>query len=71
MNIVKGFLLVLLLGISSMMGNMFAKSYGDRVKELQQIKNIFNTIKTKISYIGETMPEIIEEIANKEIRLNW
>lgn len=63
MQIVKYFILFVILVACSLIGKYISKKYVIRVNELEEIKNALNMLKTKIKFIYEPIPEIFEEIA--------
>ncbi len=65
MQIIKGFMLLLVFIASSFIGRCIAKKYSYRLEELEEIKNILNVFKSKIKFTYEPIPEIFNEIANK------
>lgn len=71
MQIVKYFILFLILLSSSMIGKILSKKYLHRLEELEEMRNSLNILKTKIKFTYEPIPEIFEEIsknANQNIR---
>ena len=64
MQIVKYFMLLLVLIASSLIGRFIAKKYSYRLEELEEIKNILNVFKSKIRFTYEPIPEIFREIAS-------
>ena len=70
MQFVKYFILFLILVSTSLIGKFLSKKYVYRLEELEEIKNAFNILKTKIKFTYEPIPEIFFEIAqnsNKNI----
>ena len=70
MQIVKYFILFLILLSSSMIGKILSKKYVHRLEELEEMRNSLNILKTKIKFTYEPIPEIFNEIsknANKNI----
>ena len=65
MQIIKYFILLLILISSSVIGKSIAKKYSNRVKELEEISNALNIFKSKIIFTYSPIPEIFEEISNK------
>lgn len=63
MQIIKIFFLFLIFITSSGIGYMIANQYSNRVKDLQEIQNALNMMKTKMRYTYETIPDIFEEIS--------
>lgn len=66
MVVVKGIILILLLFSSSYIGILVSKKYQNRVKELKEIKSLLTIFSTKIKLTYEPIPQIFEEIGNKE-----
>ena len=64
MQIVKGFMLLLVFIASSLIGRFTAKKYSYRLEELEEIKNILNVFKSKIRFTYEPIPEIFREIVS-------
>lgn len=70
MQIIRYFILFLILVFSSMIGKSLSKKYVYRLQELEEMKNALNILKTKIKFTYEPIPEIFEEISanmNKNI----
>ena len=70
MQIIKYFILVLILLFSSLIGKKISKKYVYRLLELKEMQTALNIIKTKIKFTYEPIPEIFEEIyhsANKNV----
>lgn len=65
MQIIKYFILFLVLITSSVIGKTIAKKYSNRVKELEEISNALNIFKSKIIFTYSPIPEIFEEISMK------
>lgn len=63
MQIIKYFMLFLILVACSLIGRYIAKKYVIRVKELEEMKNALNMFQSKIKFTYEPIPEIFEEIA--------
>ena len=63
MQIVKYFILLIILAVCSLIGRFFSKKYAIRVKELEEMKNALNMFKTKIKFTYEPIPEIFDDIA--------
>ena len=63
MIIIKGIILILVLGVASAIGVMFSKKYKDRVEELKDFKTALNIFKTKIKYTYEPIPDIFLELS--------
>lgn len=66
MLVLKGAILIMLLLSSSYIGILVSKKYQNRVKELKQIKTLLTIFSTKIKLTYEPIPQIFEEIGNKE-----
>lgn len=64
MQIVKYSMLLTVFILSIVIGRYKAKQYAYRLKELEEIKNALNIIKTKIKFTYEPIPEIFQELAN-------
>jgi len=71
MIILKIIVLILIFGVSSIMGMMIAKQYAKRVEELEDMKNALNILETKIRFSKEPLSVIFKDISklskNKEI----
>ena len=70
MQIVKYFILFLILLSSSIIGKILSKKYVHRLEELEEMRNSLNILKTKIKFTYEPIPEIFKEISentNKNI----
>lgn len=70
MQIIKYFILFLILLASSMIGKFLSKKYVYRLQELEEMRNALNILKTKIKFTYEPIPEIFNEISknmNKNI----
>ncbi len=65
MIIIKGIVLMLVLGASFSIGNLIAKKYVNRVKELKEMKNALNMFETKIRFTYSSVPEIFEDISKQ------
>lgn len=63
MQIIKYFILFLILLSSSLIGKFLSKKYVYRLEELEEIKNSLNILKTKIKFTYEPIPEIFREIS--------
>lgn len=71
MEIIKYFILFLILVSSSMIGKILSKKYVHRLEELEEMRNSLNILKSKIKFTYEPIPEIFGEIsknANPNIR---
>ncbi len=70
MQIIKYFMLFIILIGSSMIGKFLSKKYVYRLEELEEMQSALNIFKTKIKFTYEPIPEIFEEISqntNKNI----
>ena len=65
MIIIKYIVLMLVLGVSFAIGNLIAKKYVNRVKELKEMKNALNMFETKIKFTYSSVPEIFEDISKQ------
>ena len=63
MQIIKYFILFLILVFSSMIGRFISKRYVYRLQELEEMKNTLNILKSKIKFTYEPIPNIFEEIS--------
>lgn len=63
MQIIKVIFLFTIFVTSSSIGYIIANQYGNRVKDLQEMQNALNMLKTKMRYTYETIPDIFEEIS--------
>lgn len=63
MQLIKYFILFLILVSSTLIGRFLSKKYVYRLDELEDIKNALNILKTKIKFTYEPIPEIFEEIS--------
>ena len=63
-QMIKYFILFLILIASSMIGKFLSKKYVYRLEELEEMQNALNILKTKIKFTYEPIPEIFEEISN-------
>lgn len=63
MQIIKYFILFLILVSSSMIGKILSKKYVHRLEELEEMRNALNILKAKIKFTYEPIPEIFEEIS--------
>lgn len=66
MEIIKYFMLGLVLIISIIIGKFLSQKYSLRLEELEKIYNLLNMLKTKLKFTYEPLPEIFEEIAENE-----
>ena len=65
MQIIKYIILFILLGSSSYIGILISKRYGNRTKELKEMKNALNILSTQIKFTYEPLPKIFKEISEK------
>ena len=63
MQIIKYFILFLILVSSSLIGKFLSKKYVYRLKELEEMQESLNILKNKIKFTYEPIPEIFEEIS--------
>lgn len=63
MQMIKYFILFLILVASSMIGKFLSKKYVYRLEELEEMQNALNILKTKIKFTYEPIPEIFDEIS--------
>ena len=63
MQLIKYFILFLILVLSTLIGKFLSKKYVYRLDELEDIKNALNILKTKIKFTYEPIPEVFEEIS--------
>ena len=63
MQLIKYFILFLILILATMVGKYLSKKYVYRLEELEDIKNALNILKSKIKFTYEPIPEIFEEIS--------
>lgn len=63
MQIIKYFILSLILFGTSLIGKLISKGYLYRLEELKEIKSALNILKTKIKFTYEPIPEIFKEIS--------
>lgn len=66
MLIAKYIILIMLLFSSSYIGLLIAKKYQNRVNELKEMKSLLTIFSTKIKLTYEPIPQIFEELGNKE-----
>lgn len=64
MNIIKYFVLGCILGICSYLGRIKAKSFEDRVNELNKFQNALVMFKTQLEFTYEPLKNIFEDISN-------
>lgn len=70
MEMIKYFILFLILITSSLIGKFISKKYLYRLEELEEMNSSLNIFKSKIKFTYEPIPEIFQEIAkgtNKNI----
>ena len=65
MQIIKYFILFLILVFSSMIGKFISKRYVYRLQELEEMKNTLNILKNKIKFTYEPIPDVFLEISKK------
>ena len=63
MQLIKYFILFLILILATMIGRFLSKKYVYRLEELEDIKNALNIFKSKIKFTYEPIPEIFGEIS--------
>lgn len=63
MQIIKYFMLFIILVACSLIGRYLSKRYVMRVKELEEMKNALSVFQSKIKFTYEPIPEVFEEIA--------
>ena len=63
MQLIKYFILFLILILSTLIRTFLSKKYVYRLEELEDIKNALNILKTKIKFTYEPIPEVFEEIS--------
>ena len=68
MIVIKYLILFLILVPSTLIGRSLSKKYVYRLKELEEIKNSFNILKTKIKFTYEPIPELFQELENTKCR---
>ena len=68
MQLIKYFILFLILILATMIGRYLSKKYVYRLEELEDIKNALNILKSKIKFTYEPIPEIFEEISKTSSR---
>lgn len=66
MQIIKWTSLMLIFLLVTLLGNIIAKKYKNRVKQLKEIKVILNMIETKIKFTQQPLTEIFKEIVSTE-----
>jgi len=68
MQMIKYFILFLILVGSSLIGRFLSKKYVYRLEELEEMQNALNIFKSKIKFTYEPIPEIFEEISQNTNR---
>lgn len=68
MQILKYFILFIILVACSLIGRYLSKKYVIRVNELEEMKNALNMFQSKIKFTYEPIPEIFREIAQNTSR---
>ena len=68
MQVLKYFMLFIILVACSLIGRYLSKKYIIRVNELEEMKNALNMFQSKIKFTYEPIPEIFEEIAQNTSR---
>lgn len=68
MQILKYFMLFIILVVCSLIGKYLSKKYVIRVNELEEMKNALNMFQSKIKFTYEPIPEIFGEIAQNTSR---
>ena len=63
MFVFKCLILILMFGISLLIGIVLSKKYVNRLNELKDMKNALSMFETKIKFTYEPIPEIFEEIS--------
>ena len=63
MQVLKYFMLFIILVACSLIGKYLSKKYILRVNELEEMKNALNMFQSKIKFTYEPIPEIFQEIA--------
>lgn len=66
MQIIKWTSLILIFLLVTLLGNIIAQKYKNRVKELKELKVILNMIETKIKFTQQPLIEIFKEIVSSE-----
>ncbi len=62
MQMIKYFILFIILVVCSLIGKYLSQKYVIRVNELEEMKNALNIFKTKIKFTYQPIPEIFDEI---------
>ena len=68
MQVIKYFILFLIVLSSSLIGRFLSKRYIYRLEELEEMKNALSMFKSKIKFTYEPIPEIFEEISKNTNR---
>ena len=63
MQMIKYFMLFIILVVCSLIGRNLSRRYVIRVNELEEMKNALNMFQSKIKFTYEPIPEIFEQIA--------
>ena len=63
MIIVKYIFLFIIFSVVSIIGNLIAKKYKNRVRELKDFKEMFNILESKIKFTYEPLGEIFKEMS--------
>ena len=63
MIIVKYIFLFIIFSVISIIGNLIAKKYKNRVRELKDFKEMFNILESKIKFTYEPLGEIFKEMS--------
>ena len=63
MQLIKYFILFLILILATMIGRFLSKKYVYRLEELEDIKNALNILKSKIKFTYEPLKEIFRQIS--------
>ena len=63
MQLIKYFILFLILVSSTLIGKFLSKKYVYRLDELEDIQRALNILKTKIKFTYEPIPEVFSEIS--------
>ena len=69
MIIIKYFSICLIVLISASIGIIYSKKYGNRLRDLEEMKKALNIFKTKIVFTYEPIPEVFKEL-EKNINKN-
>lgn len=65
-QMIKYFILFLILIASSMIGKFLSKKYVYRLEELEEMQNALNILKTKIKFTYEPLTEIFNQISQEK-----